>query len=117
MFYYDYPGLILAEKLHPLIVVGVVGILQAAVVFASSFMVSMWSFMALFGIMFGLFSGFNFMVPIVECNKYFPGRKMYINGFILTGTGIGPLMFGMFSYNFLNPNKIPHNKGYYYGRP
>ena len=54
---------------------------------------------------------------MVECNKYFPGKKMYINGFILIGSGCGPLVFGMFSYNFLNPQKIPSNKGYYYGTP
>lgn len=73
--------------------------------------------MVCYGILFGFISGFNFMIPVVECNKYFPGRKMYINGFILVGTGVGPLIFGMFSYSFLNPAKIPHNKGYYYGTP
>jgi hypothetical protein len=40
---------------------------------------------------------------------------MYINGFILIGSGLGPLIFGMFSYGFLNPQKLPSNKGYYYG--
>ena len=40
---------------------------------------------------------------------------MYVNGLVLTGTGLGSLVFGMFSYNFLNPNKIPSYKGYYIG--
>jgi hypothetical protein len=80
-------------------------------------MLHIWSFFALFGILFGLVTGLNFMIAMVECNKYFPGKKMYINGFILIGSGCGPLVFGMFSYNFLNPQKIPSNRGYYYGTP
>lgn len=71
--------------------------------------------MAIFGVLFGFVSSANYMVPILECNKYFPNKKMYINGFILVGTGISPLIFGMFTYNFVNPLKIHHNYGYYYG--
>jgi hypothetical protein len=40
---------------------------------------------------------------------------MYVNGVILTGTGLGSLVFGLFSYNFLNPDKISPVKGYYIG--
>lgn len=40
---------------------------------------------------------------------------MYVNGVILTGTGLGSVVFGLFSYNFLNPAKIPPLKGYYIG--
>lgn len=66
-------------------------------------MTHIWGFFALFGILFGLVAGLNFMISVVECNKYFPGKKMYVNGFILIGSGLGPLIFGMFCYNFLNP--------------
>lgn len=72
-------------------------------------------FIVVYGVFFGLASGLNFMVPIVECNKYFPGKKMYINGVILTGTGLGSVVFGLFSYNFLNPDKLSPIKGYYIG--
>lgn len=40
---------------------------------------------------------------------------MYVNGLILIGTGCGPIVFGLFSYNFLNPDKIPPIGGYYFG--
>jgi hypothetical protein len=40
---------------------------------------------------------------------------MYVNGAILTGTGLGSLVFGLFSFGFLNPKKIPPIKGYYIG--
>jgi hypothetical protein len=40
---------------------------------------------------------------------------MYVNGVVLTGTGLGSLVFGLFSYNYLNPKKIPPHLGYYIG--
>jgi len=40
---------------------------------------------------------------------------MYVNGLILIGTGCGPIVFGLFSYNFLNPDKLPPIGGYYFG--
>lgn len=108
-------GLFLAQHTHPLIIMASVVVGQAGFIFASSFAPNIGSFIVLYGVMFGLFSGFNFMVPLVECNKYFPGKKMYVNGVVLTGTGLGSVVFGLFSYNFLNPTKIPPNKGYYIG--
>ena len=38
---------------------------------------------------------------------------MYVNGIVLIGTGIGSVVFGMFSYNYLNPNKLKPIHGYY----
>ena len=91
-------------------------LLQALFIFCSSFVNNMGAFIVLYGVMFGLVCGLQFMIPIVECNKFLPGRKMYVNGVILIGTGLGSLVFGLFSYNFLNPEKIPPLEGYYYGR-
>lgn len=108
-------GLFLAQCSHSLIVMATVVIFQAAFIFSSSFATNMGSFIVLYGVMFGLFSGLNFMVPVVECNKYFPGKRMYVNGVVLTGTGLGSVVFGLFSYNFLNPSKVAPNKGYYVG--
>jgi hypothetical protein len=33
------------------------------------------------------------------------------------GTGVGPLIFGEFSYNYINPSKTPLKHGYYLGTP
>jgi hypothetical protein len=66
-------------------------------------------FVAVFGIVFGLVVGMSFVLPMIECNKYFPGRRMYVNGIILVGTGLSSAVFGQFSYNFLNPMKYPSN--------
>lgn len=110
-------GIWLARKTHPIIVMASVVLLQALVIFVSSYIISMIGFIIVYGCLFGLASGLNFMVPIVECNKYFPGRKMYVNGFVLIGTGLGSVVFGLFSYSFLNPQKLPPYQGYYIGTP
>jgi len=44
-----------------------------------------------------------------------PGRKLINNGTILIGTGMGSLIFGLFSYSFLNPDKLSPINGYYAG--
>lgn len=110
-------GLLLAECLHPIFSMATVVLMQAAVIFSSSYLTEMEGFIAIYGIVFGLLSGLNFMVPIVECNKYFPDKRMYVNAIILTGSGLGSVVFGLFSYNYLNPLKISPNKGYYIGTP
>lgn len=108
-------GIYLTEIIHPIIVLSSITILFSASVFISSFMSTMWSFLAFYDILFGLFVGMVFMIPVVECNKYFPGKKLYVNGVVLAGTGLGPAIFGPFSYNFLNPNQLKPIDGYYLG--
>ncbi len=109
------PGLMIAEHIHPAIVMLVTVVIQAALIFSSSYTPNMTIFILVYGVLFGFCSGINFMLAIYECNKYFPHKKMYVNGVILTGTGLGPLVFGLFAYNFLNPKKLPTTDGYYMG--
>jgi hypothetical protein len=67
-------GLLLAECLHPIFTMCAVVLMQAAVIFSSSYLTEHGRFHRSFmELVFGLLSGLNFMVPIVECNKYFPG--------------------------------------------
>ena len=78
--------------------------LNALMIFISSFMPNIWLFILFYGVFFGLTVGMNFTNTIYECNKYLVGKKMYVNGLILVGTGSGSVIFGLFSYNFLNPD-------------
>ena len=43
--------------------------------------------------------------------------KMYVNGVVLAGAGIGSMSFGMFSYSYVNPEKLRPLEGYYIGSP
>jgi len=110
-------GMYLARTTHPLIVMVTAQVLQAVTVFVSSFMANFWLFVLFYGILFGLISGVGFMIPIFECNKFLVGKKMYVNGFILIGTGLGAVVFGEFSYNFINPDGVSPINGYYIGSP
>jgi hypothetical protein len=62
-----------------------------------------------------LVAGNCFVLTMFECNKYLVGKKMYVNGVILIGTGLGSLVFGLFSYDYLNPNQLSPLNGYYMG--
>lgn len=97
-------GLTLAKKSHPLIIMVVGQFLNALTILLSSFMPNIYLFILFYGVMFGLSVGLNFTNSILECNKYLVGKKMYVNGLILIGTGSGSVIFGTFSYHFLNPN-------------
>lgn len=70
-------------------------------------------FVVLYSLGFGLMAGMTFMVPMRVCNDYFPNKQTYVNGFILIGTGLGSVVFGMFSINFLNPDKLDPIDGLY----
>jgi hypothetical protein len=87
-------GLYLAEKTHPLVVMVGAQLLAALCTLISSYMPTMWTFILWYGIVFGLFAGQNFILVMHECNKYLVGKKMYVNGLILVGTGMGPAVWG-----------------------
>lgn len=77
----------------------------------------MFLFAVFYGFLFGLLSGISYMIPLIECNKLIPGKKLAVNGAILIGTGVGSLVFGLFSYNYLNPDRLNPINGYYAGTP
>ena len=58
-------GLLMSEKSHPLIVLSINIVISAACIFIASYVNDMGAFIALYGIIFGLISGLNFMIPIV----------------------------------------------------
>lgn len=99
-------GLSLAKRSHPLIVMVIGQFVNALMIFLSSYMPDIYLFILFYGVLFGLSLGFNFTNSISECNKYLVGKKMYVNGLILIGTGSGSVIFGTFSYRFLNPNEL-----------
>jgi len=110
-------GLYLSSITHPLIVLSACQILEALSMFIASYMPNVWLFILFYGITFGLCAGVNFMIPMYECNKYLVGRKMIVNGIILVGTGAGALVFGLFSYSYLNPDELSPLNGYYFNDP
>lgn len=39
-------------------------------------------------------AGLLFFPPLLECHKFFPKLKLITNSIILTGTGLGAVLFG-----------------------
>lgn len=98
-------------------------IIAAACIFASSYITvfagtheKYEGFVVVYAMMFGLLVGCQFLIPLIEMNKYFPGKRMHINGFILIGTGLGSVIFSQFSSLYINPDRKPSNAGYYDGK-
>ena len=115
-------GTMIAKKCGSFPTLIVVEILIAGVVFGSSYLPNFictynhkLAFVFVFGIGIGSLAGLTFLIPLIECNTYIEGKRMHVNGVILTGTGLGSLIFGQFVYNYLNPLHLPSNEGYYDG--
>lgn len=46
---------------------------------------------------YGLSAGLLFLPPLKECHKFFPKMKLVTNSIILTGTGLGAVLFGAYN--------------------
>jgi OFA family oxalate/formate antiporter-like MFS transporter len=58
-------GLGFSELTHPLIALLVNYIIKSLTVLISSYMTTMWGFLAIYGIIFSLVNGLTFMIPMV----------------------------------------------------
>ncbi len=103
-------GVLLAEKFGAFWVLLATELLIAGTMFGSSYLLNFTGnyviysvFVVVYGCIFGLLVGITFLIPLIEINKYFPGRRMQVNGFILMGTGLAALIFGQFSSAYINP--------------
>lgn len=76
-------------------------------------------FLMIYGILFGLFSGFAYLIPLYNAYKYFPLHRGLIAGFVLGAYGIGSMITGTILMLFLNyENEGPiyneHDGAYYF---
>lgn len=60
-------------------------------------------FILLDNVLFALFAGAVFISPMKECHKYFPKYRLLCNSFILMGTGLGAVLFGVGNAWCMNP--------------
>jgi hypothetical protein len=57
-------------------------------VFISSFLTNFWSFVIVYGIIYGFVTGLMYMSPCYLCYLYFPKKKGLVGGFVLMGNNI-----------------------------
>jgi hypothetical protein len=51
-------------------------------------------FLLFHNVVYGLCAGLLFLPSLKECHKFFPKMKLLTNSIILTGTGLGAVLFG-----------------------
>ncbi|EGR29136.1 major facilitator superfamily protein, putative [Ichthyophthirius multifiliis] len=90
-------------------------------IYISSFVLSFYQFILIYGIMFGIITGTMYYIPIYMGSLYFPKKKGLVSGIILMGYGLCSLIFGLTFFSLVNPNNMKpiydeeHINKYFYG--
>ncbi|KAL4456960.1 hypothetical protein ABPG74_014598 [Tetrahymena malaccensis] len=92
-------------------------IICSFLVFISSYCTYFWQYVLVYGIIFGLFSGSIYFIPIYMGYLYFPKKKGFVSGTVLAGYGLCSLVMGLTFFSFVNPDNLTQQKdhdGYSY---
>ena len=82
-------------------------------VFFSSFTTNYHIFVILFPVLFGICSGFTYIVAMNIAWQYYPGREGFVSGVIDTSFGLGGAIFGWMMYEMINPEHKEANSDSY----
>lgn len=96
-------SLLTIRSFQPRVIVTLEMILISATILISSLMSNFWLFMIFYGIIFGLFSGFVYIVPIYLSCQFFPEKKGVISGIITGGYGLATIFSSLIIQNIINP--------------
>ena len=89
---------------NPRIVCMICGVALAIFIYFSSYTQGFPTFVCLFGIAPGIIIGFLYIYPIAHCYKYFPHKKTFISGLIISASGLGTLFFSIMAHDTINHN-------------
>ncbi|CAI2368758.1 unnamed protein product [Moneuplotes crassus] len=81
------------------------GVISMGGVFASTYATNLYLFIFLYPILFGIGTGFCYMIPIMCGWEYFPEWKGTVSGIILSGYGCGSFIFSFISIGIANPDE------------
>lgn len=94
----------LFKRTNPRIVCMICGVALAIFIYFSSYTQGFPTFVCLFGIAPGIIIGFLYIYPIAHCYKYFPHKKTFISGLIISASGLGTLFFSIMAHDTINHN-------------
>ncbi|MHA1339148.1 MAG: OFA family MFS transporter [Promethearchaeota archaeon] len=96
----------LQQKIGPMKVGMIGGVLVSLGVILSSFMTNLTGFLITYGVLFGVGIGFAYVCPIACAAKWFPDKKGMINGIAVAGFGAGAFIFNKITTYIVNPTNI-----------
>ena len=69
----------------------------------------------MFGFAPGIIIGFLYVYPTAHCYQYFPHKRTFVSGLIISASGLGTLIFSIMAYDTINNlnNAINETYGYY----
>ncbi len=79
------------------------GAVLASTLYMSSYSGRFSTFALMYGLMAGIVLGFIYIYPMAHCYSYYPDRKVFISGLIISASGIGTLLFALMAFNTINP--------------
>jgi len=94
----------LLKIIPPRILCIIGGIFVVGGVFLASFVKSYVLFVLIYPVLFGLGTGFAYMVPMILGWEYFPQKRGLVSGLIVLGFGFGSFIFGFISLAVANPD-------------
>ncbi len=96
----------LQQKIGPMKVGLIGGIIVSIGVFLSSIMTTFVGMMITYGVIFGIGIGFAYVTPIACAAKWFPDKKGMINGIAVAGFGAGAFIFNKITTLYVNPANL-----------
>lgn len=70
----------------------------------SSFMTNFWLFLFFYGAFSGIGLGINYLIPMISCWDYFPERKGFITGLMVSFYGLSSFVNNALSTLIVNPD-------------
>lgn len=97
------------RKIGPRLTTVVGSIVMSSAVMLSYFTikVSFWFLLFTYGAMFGVGLGMAYVGPLACAMRWLPRWKGFVNGFIISGFGLGAVLFAFAQTFYINPNNYP----------
>lgn len=91
------------RRSSPRFVCMICGVVLASTLYMSSYSGRFSTFALMYGLMAGIVLGFIYIYPMAHCYLYYPDRKVFISGLIISCSGVGTLLFALMAFNTINP--------------
>ena len=106
----------LDHKIGPRITTMAGGLVMSGGVMLSYFAIklSFWMFTFTYGVMFGLGLGVSYIGPLACAVRWLPKWKGFASGFVMSGFGLGAVLFTYMQTLYINPHNQPlSDSGYF----